>query len=178
MTVFSSERRNVVKRSSEVPQGVNMQPRLLIATSALIISASCGGSTSTGPTNTNTKTNPPRSMSAKVDGTAWTATSVGGSVTNGIAILVGTNVSQTLGISFVPTVGTQAMTPTGIVIGQVTVGSQTWQATGTTGSSGSVTVTSASAARVVGTFSFTAPPLGGGSAAARQVTAGTFDVTF
>ena len=153
-----------------------MQPRVLIAISALIVSAACGGSTSTGPTNT--KTNPPRSMSATVDGTAWTATSVGGSVTNGIAILVGTNVSQTVGISFVPTVGTQAMTPTGIVIGQVTVGNQTWQATGTTGSSGSVTVTSASAARVVGTFSFTAPPLGGGSAAARQVTAGTFDVTF
>lgn len=153
-----------------------MRPRELTVISALVISAACGGSTSTSPTNT--KTNPPRSMSATVDGTAWTATTVGGSVTNGIAILVGGNATQSVGISFVPTVGTQTMTPTGIVIGQVTIGAQAWQTTGAAGSSGSVTVTSASATRVVGTFSFTAPPLGGGSAAARQVTAGVFDVTF
>ena len=153
-----------------------MQRRVLTAISALLVSTACGSSTSTGPTNT--KTNPPRSMSARVDGTAWTATSVGAGVTNGIAILVGTNVSESVSISFVPTVGTQTMTPTGIVIGQVTIGGQTWQATGASGSSGSVTVTTATATHVVGTFSFTAPPLGGGSAAARQVTAGVFDVTF
>jgi hypothetical protein len=157
-----------------------MQRRFLwLAMAALSMSTACGGSSSTAPTNTNThtNTNSARSMSAKVDGTAWTATTVGAGVTGGIAILVGTNVTQSVSISFVPTVGTQTMTPTGIVIGQVTIGGQTWQATGTAGSSGSVTVATATASHVVGTFSFTAPPLGG-TGATRQVTAGTFDVTF
>jgi hypothetical protein len=154
-----------------------MQRRSWLAIAALVTATACGGSSSTAPTNT--KTSGAKSMAARIDGTAWSATSVGGSVTGGIAILVGTNVTQTVSISFVPTVGTQTMTPTGIVIGQVTIGSQTWQATGTSGSSGSVTVTTATANRVVGTFNFAAPLLGGGAnASTRQVTAGTFDVTF
>src|SRR5436190_20017876 len=154
-----------------------MQRRSWLAIAALVTATACGGSSSTAPTNT--KTSGTKSMAARVDGTAWSATSVGGSVTGGLAILVGTNVTQSVSISFVPTVGTQTMTPTGIVIGQVTIGNQTWQATGTSGSSGSVTVTTATATRVVGTFSFTAPLLAGGATAStRQVTAGTFDVTF
>jgi hypothetical protein len=144
---------------------------------ALLTSTACGGSSSTGPTKTTT--NGAKSMSAKIDGAAWSATTVGGGVTGGIEILVGTNGTQSVSISFVPTAGTQTMTPTGIVIGQVTIGSQTWQASGAAGSSGSVTVTTATATHLVGTFTFTAPVLGGsGSPATRQVTAGTFDVTF
>jgi len=100
-------------------------------------------------------------------------------VTNGIAILAASNGTQTIGLSFVPSVGTQTVTATGIVIGQVTIGGQTWQASGGAGSSGSVTVSTATATHLVGTFSFTAPALTtGATPATRQVTAGVFDVTF
>lgn len=156
-----------------------MQRRLFLAMSALLVSTACGGSssdnTATGPTNNNSA----RSMSAKIDGASWIATTVGAGVANGIAILAASNGTQTVGLSFVPIVGTQTMTPTGIVIGSVTIGSQMWQATGTTGSSGTVSVTTATANHLVGTFSFTAPAFTtGATPAIRQVTAGAFDVTF
>jgi hypothetical protein len=118
-------------------------------------------------------------MSAKVDGVAWTATTVGAGVTSGVAILAGGNASQTIAISFAATTGTQTMTPTGIVTGSVTIGGQMWQASGTPGSSGTVTVTTATASHLVGTFSFTAPAFASSTTpATRQVTAGAFDVTF
>ena len=157
-----------------------MQRRLLVAMSALLVSTACGSSgsdnTTTGPTKNN---NSARSMSAKIDGASWVATNVGGSVTNGIAILAATNGTQTIGLSFLPSVGTQIVTATGLVIGQVMIGGQTWQASGGAGSSGSVTVTTATANHLVGTFSFTAPAFTtGATPATRQVTAGVFDVTF
>jgi len=158
-----------------------MRRRLFVAMSALLLSSGCGSSSdngTTGPNNNNHNPSGARSMSAKVDGVAWTATAVGAGITNGIAIVSGATATQGVTISFVPTTGTQTITPTGIVIGSVIVGGQMWQTNGT-GGSGTVTVTSASATRVVGTFSFTAPPFTGNTASpARQVTAGTFDVTF
>ena len=158
-----------------------MHRRLLLAMSVLLVSTACGGSssdnTTTGPTNNNN--NSARSMSAKIDGVAWTATTVGAGVSNGIAILAAGNGTTTIGLSFVPAVGTQTVTATGIVIGQLTIGGQTWQTAGIAGGSGSVTVTTATANHLVGTFSFTAPALtSGATPATRQVTAGAFDVTF
>jgi len=154
-----------------------MQRRISTAVLALLMAAACGGSDSgsTAPNNTSA-----RQMSAKVDGNTWTATSVGAGITNGIAIIVGTNVTQTVSIAFAAVTGTQTITPTGIVIGQVTIGTQTWQAGGVTGTgTGTVTVTTASANHLVGTFSFTAQAVAPGtSPASRQVTTGTFDVTF
>jgi hypothetical protein len=158
-----------------------MQRRLFLAMSVLLVSTACGSSsdnTTTGPTNNNNN-NSARSMSAKIDGASWVATTVGAGVTNGIAILAASNGTQTIGLSFVPSVGTQTVTATGIVIGQLTIAGQTWQTSGNSGGSGSVTVTTATTNHLVGTFSFTAPALTtGATPATRQVTAGVFDVTF
>jgi hypothetical protein len=146
--------------------------------SVLLVSAACGSSSSssgtTGPTNTGT-----RVMTAKVDGVAWSTTSAGGSVSNGVFILAGSDGTQTVGISFAAgSTGTQSISPSTVVSGSLTIGAQTWKANVGTGT-GTVTITTSTANHVAGAFSFTAQALvAGTSPAIRQVTAGTFDVTF
>jgi hypothetical protein len=144
--------------------------------SVLLVSTACGGSSgsgTTGPTNTST-----RVMSAKVDGAAWVTTIAGGSATNGLVILAGSDGTQTIAISFAATPGTQTISPGTIVSGSLTVGALMWKAGPGTGT-GTVTVTIATANHVAGTFSFTAQGIVASTTpATRQVTAGTFDVTF
>lgn len=153
-----------------------MRRCLMMLTSALVISTACGGSSgsgSTGPTNTGGRT-----MSAKVDGAAWSTLAVGGSVSNGAVILAGSDGTQTIGISFAAAAGTQTISAGTIVSGSLTIGSLTWKA-GPGSGTGTVTVTAATANHFAGTFSFTAQGLVASTTpATRQVTAGTFDVTF
>ena len=153
-----------------------MRRRLAMTMSVLLVSTACGGSSnsaSTGPNNTST-----RVMSARVDGAAWNTTIAGGSATNGLVILAGSDGAQTIAISFAASVGTQTISPGTVVSGSLTVGALMWKAGPSTGT-GSVTVTTVTANHVVGTFSFTAQGLVATTTpATRQVTAGTFDVTF
>jgi hypothetical protein len=153
-----------------------MRRRWMMVASALVVSTACGSSSSsssTGPTNTGGRT-----LSAKVDGVAWSTNSVGGSVANGVVILAGSDGTQTIGISFAPTTGTQPISVSTVVSGSLTIGSQTWKAGPGTGT-GTVTVTTATANHFVGTFSFTGQGVVSSvTPATRQVTAGTFDVTF
>ena len=153
-----------------------MRRCLMMLTSALVISTACGGSSgsgSTGPTNTGG-----RAMSAKVDGAAWSTSAVGGSVSNGAVILAGSDGTQTIGISFAQTTGTQSISAATVVSGSLTIGAQTWKAGPGTGT-GTVTVTTATANHFVGTFSFTGQGVVNSvTPATRQVTVGTFDVTF
>jgi hypothetical protein len=150
----------------------------MIVMSALVVSTACGGSSSssngsTGPTNTGGRT-----LSAKVDGVAWSTNVVGGSVANGVVILAGSDGTQTIGISFAQTTGTQSVSAATVVSGSLTIGSQTWKAGPGTGA-GTVTVTTATANHFAGTFSFTGQGVVSSvTPATRQVTAGTFDVTF
>jgi hypothetical protein len=117
-------------------------------------------------------------MSAKIDGAAWTTALAGGSATNGLVILAGSDGAQTIAISFAATTGTQTISPGTIVSGSLAIGALTWKAGPGTGT-GSVTVTTATANHVVGTFNFTAQGIVATTTpATRQVTAGTFDVTF
>src|SRR5689334_20799260 len=152
---------------------------------ALAFAAACGGgsSDSTGPTQTtNLVTN--GSFSAVVNGTAWSA--VGRvAVNQSGSLLVVAAVSGTYVFSFGigpfsgpgtfsfvyaplanPPTASQAI---------VSLGSQTW-ATSAQGGTGSITITTFSAGRVAGTFSFDAPSAGSGGAL--HVTNGSFDVTF
>ena len=154
-----------------------MRRCLAMAMSVLLVSTACGSSSdsgTTGPTNTGT-----HAMTAKVDGVAWSTGSVGGSASNGVVILAGSDGTQTIGISFAAgTTGTQVISASTVVSGSLTIGAQTWKANVGTGT-GTVTVTTSTANHVVGTFSFTAQALvAGTSPTTRQVTAGTFDVTF
>jgi len=154
-----------------------MQRRVAITISLLLASAACRSSSNSGttaPNNTGT-----RAMTAKVDGVAWSKASVGGSASNGVVILAGSDGTQTIGISFAAgTTGTQAISASTVASGSLTIGAQTWKASVGTGT-GNVTVTTSTANHVVGTFSFTAQAVtSGATPATRQVTVGTFDVTF
>src|SRR5213075_2548496 len=99
--------------------------RVLIAISALLVSTACGSSSdggTTGPTNTG------RSMSAKIDGATFTTTIAGAGVTNGLAILSGSDGTTTLAMSFAASAGTQSVGAGTIVSGQLTAGGLAWKA--------------------------------------------------
>ncbi len=133
----------------------------------------CGTET-TAPQPTN------GSITAQIDGGSFSATTVAATYTNGIMGLGGTD-SQGRGIGIggqVPGPGTYTVGVTGTANFSVTIGSAVWQAAITLGS-GTLTVTSISAAGAKGTFQFTAGPVPNSTATGNKVvTAGTFDVKF
>jgi len=154
----------------------------MLGTAALVVVTACGGDSSNdGPTNPNQNPTGNRSMSARIDGTAWTATSVAAGVTNGLLIIAGTNVTQTFSIAVAVAqgTGTQTVGPSSVTYGNLLVGQQSWAANGSLGGPGSITLTTLTATRAAGTFSFTVKALTqGASPATRQVTSGAFDVVF
>ncbi len=120
------------------------------------------------------------SMTAKIDGTSFSAAAVSATYTSGILGLGGTDSQgRTIGIGGqVPGPGTYPVGVTSPANFSVTIGGAGWQAAITLGS-GSFTVTSISATGAKGTFQFTAGPVPGTAATGNKVvTAGAFDVTF
>lgn len=154
---------------------------VLIAAASM---AACGGGGDGGPAGPNPNQNTSKStMSARIDGTQWTATNVGVTARNGALIVAGANtagVGVGFGASMIQGTGTQTFGP-GIVStanGSVTQATMAWSASNFQGS-GSVTLTTLTANRATGTFTFTAPALIAGSTPSpRVVTAGQFDVTW
>ena len=143
--------------------------------------AACGGSDG-GPASPNPNQNTSKStMSARIDGTQWTATAVGVTARNGALIVAGANgagVGIGIGASMIQGTGTQTFGPTSAANGGVTASTMSWGANSFQGS-GSVTLTTLTANRATGTFTFSAPALGAGSTPSpRVVTSGVFDVTF
>ncbi len=162
---------------------------------AMMFLSACGGSSD--------ESSPPAMMgpgpstttggvfSAKIDGVAWTATTVstlrdaGSLSATGAAFLGGgTTTSAALGFTLV---GTGAVTyPVNASSGAANVNLQIiggsapggW-ANFVSGSSGSIVVTSVTATGMSGTFSFTLGPVAGtGALGNKTVTEGVFNVTF
>jgi hypothetical protein len=144
---------------------------------------SSGNSTLTSGTNSGPTTPTPSSssMTAQINGVAWTATSVVVTYANGILTITGTDNTTTLGI------GVAATGPATVTIGLtaiLTIAGQpgSWQAAVTNGS-GSITlatlVTTGSARSASGTFLFNlvATP-GSGSSGTKTISGGTFNVSF
>jgi hypothetical protein len=141
--------------------------------------AGCGGD-STGPEITiPTPIN--GSMSARIDGTNWSAvglTAIASAGSPTIISIGATNTQFTLGMAWVDS-GPRTYT-VGQSIGlnaTLTSGSSAWNAAATLGS-GSITVTTRTAERVAGTFTFTMVPAGAGVTGTRSVTNGVFDIRF
>jgi hypothetical protein len=135
--------------------------------------AGCGNSP-TAPVPTN------GSITATVDGSSFSAVTVAATYTGGIMGLGGTDSQgRTLGIGGqIPGPGTYTIGPTSPANFALTIGSASWQAAITLGS-GTLTVTSISAAGAKGTFQFTAGPVPGTTASGNKVvTQGAFDVKF
>jgi hypothetical protein len=152
----------------------------LVLAAALLMTAACS-SKSTSPTGTTT--NPTNTsgnqMSAKVDGVQWNAVTVVVNKGSGYLIVSGGSVGEAIAILFATTgTGTQNFTQVATSNGNILIGSNSWIAGGTIGS-GSVTITTLTANRAVGTFSFTGQAITTTvSPQQRQVTNGAFDVTF
>jgi hypothetical protein len=162
-----------------------MQRSLQLLSIALLASAfGCGGSDSNGVTNPNPQQTA-GTMSARIDGVTWTAAAVAVAVnTNGIIISgASTNgIGVAVGASRVLGTGTQTFGNGANfnALATMTTGTQSWSATGIQGSnsSGSITLTTLTSTRAVGTFTFNAAALAGGAAGTKAVTSGAFDVKF
>lgn len=131
----------------------------------------------TGPATPNNH----GSMSAVIDGVAWTAVSI---LTDSAApssiIVHGSNATQTLVIA-IPVdqgPGTQTVGSTTPVFAGLVMGSRSWLASRTQGGSGSITLTTVAAGHIVGTFEFTLAEHDGASPSDRQVSSGKFDVNY
>jgi len=161
-----------VKRVSTLP---------CFASLALIALAACGGSDG-GPTGTNA-TLGDGAMTASINGAAWRSEKSGdkGSHSGTIYAVVGLNTSYTisLGIAGLTGPGTVNLSLAGgngsIAIVANSTGS--W-GTAFSGGSGTITVTTLTANRIAGTFSFDAPAGSGQATGTLQVRNGQFDVTF
>ena len=146
-----------------------------LAVMALVTLCACDHDT-TGPAKPNNG-----SMSAVIDGAAWTAVSIAtDSAAPSSIIIQGSNATQTLVIA-IPVdqgPGTQTVGSTTPVFAGVVMGSRSWLASRTQGGAGSITLTTVAAGHVVGTFEFTLAEHDGASPAERQVSSGKFDVKY
>lgn len=150
----------------------------------LALATACGSdkSSTTEPTQTtNLVTN--GSFGATINGTAWSAVSrvaVSRSTTNNIvAIAAGSSTyTLTFGIGPVTAAGNFSLNfgqPSIAIISAAT--GQGWT-TATQGGTGSITITTFTANRIAGSFSFEAVPITGGATGTVRVTNGSFDVTY
>ena len=143
---------------------------------ALVTLCACDRDT-TGPAKPNSN----GSMSAVIDGSAWTAVSITTDSAAPSSIIVrGSNADQSLVVA-IPLergVGTQTIGWTTPVFAGLVVGSQSWLASRTQGGAGSITLTTVTPGHIVGTFQFTLAKHEGATPAERQVSSGQFDVRY
>ena len=147
-----------------------------LAVTALIAFCACGRDT-TGPGKPNSN----GSMSAVIDGAAWTAVSITtDSAAPSSIIIHGSNGTQTLVVA-IPVdqgPGTQTVGSTTPVFAGLVIGSQSWLASRTQGGSGSITLTTVVPGHIVGSFQFTLAKHEGAIPAERQVRSGQFDLRY
>ncbi len=117
---------------------------------------------------------------ATIDGTQWTSAATTAIAANG-GIFTITGSQGTTAMSFtLYSIGAPGTYPLGVGgtvaggIATLTTAPSSWS-TPLSGAAGTITISAVSATRIAGTFSYTATPLIG-QAAARSVTAGSFDV--
>jgi hypothetical protein len=163
-----------------------MRFRPFFLSAALLFVAACGSDSSspTAPPPSQTLTH--GTMSAVVDGQAWTA-SVGlqAAYQNNILAFAGVAAgNSTIAIALAPLGGPGTYT---ISVGEATNASYSipggapsqWQALGGVGGTGSVVLTTLTATGASGTFSFELPPITNTSATGtKSITNGKFDLTF
>lgn len=153
-----------------------MRIRLFGAALLLGLTAACGGDGPTGPGG-NTLIN--GSFSARVDGSAFAATSatvlVNGNITS---IGAGTAAGHGMGFAWVDAgPGTYTIDNLSPTNATYTIVGGGWVA-GVSGGSGAIVVTTRTANRVAGTFSFVMVPGAGSASGNKTITQGAFDLTF
>lgn len=152
--------------------------RLIVLPATLILSFACGGG-SKNPAAPPNNPNAVGSMSASIDGTNWSAIAVTARKSNGIVIASGSDAVRTVTISFLPNgTGNQQIAANSVALAILLIGGQSWSANAVGQGGGTVNLTTLTATRAVGTFTFTAVASQGTTPATRQVTNGKFDVRF
>ena len=162
------------------------KPARLLLSIALFLAAACSKK-SDGPTSSNGTTGGngtagTNSMSAKIDGAQWTAYTVAVQKSTGYVIVSGASLdSKAIAVLFATSgTGTQSIVLGGVMNGNVIINGASWSASGLfPATSGSVTLTTLTATRAVGTFTLTLQAtLTTTTPQQRLVTGGAFDVTF
>lgn len=153
---------------------------LMKLTAALVLLGACGEDALSPDEGDSQLAN--GSMSARIDGEAWSATAaLAVGYTGGILAFAGSDASQvTIGVGFIPDgLKTYPIGPSEPTNGNLTLGStESWAASSSMGS-GTVTLTSFTANSASGTFTFIAEPVSTtGATGTRSLTEGVFDVTF
>jgi len=155
----------------------------------LLVTTACGGSDE--PTDPNSPNPPPpggsANFTASVDGQAWasaanltnvTAAQSGTYIISG-SVLAGASVrALTLTLMNIPATGTYPLGTGAGVSGGTAIYAESaggWL-TPLSGEAGTITITTLSATRIAGTFSFAATATSGGATGTRTVTNGAFDL--
>ena len=169
----------------ETPSEDNVHRRSAILVAlAVVVGGACGGDKSTGPSTTGVGDG---NMSATINGVAWRSTKSGdrASRSNTFIAVVGLSVGNpvytvSLGIGGLSGPGTVNLDLNAGGNGSSAIVSNSTGGWGTafSGGKGTITVTSLSATRVVGSFSFDAPAGSGKATGVLQVRNGKFDVSF
>jgi hypothetical protein len=149
--------------------------RAAVAVAFAVFFAACGSDEPTGPAPLANGT-----YSAKIDGVDFNATSaavIGGA--GGLYSLGGGNTSgRTIGFAWLDAGPGTYVIGAGATVGSHTHMGQTWSASSAQGS-GSIVVTTSTATRVAGTFSFVLQAdAASGATGTRTVTQGVFDLTY
>ena len=160
-----------------------MRCRLVLGVLAVILVSACGkgnpmnsggGSGGTGGGTTSSGT-----MTAQIDGSAFSSTTAAGTLSGGILAISGGDTSgRSIAFAFFPT-GTGTHTTSGNVGTNfiVVVNFQGFSAVSGNGS-GTITLTTLTSNKAIGTFSCVAMASSGGAVGSKNVTNGTFNVTF
>lgn len=162
------------------------RPSIALATFALIGASACGGSDKATGTNStsNATTAGDGAISMTINGTAWRSLKGADRVSKSgtVYAIVGLNLPYTISL------GVAGLTAPGTVNLNLATGGQGSLAivanatggwgTAFNGGTGTITVTTLTATRIAGTFSFDAVPGSGNAAGTLQVRNGKFDVTF
>jgi hypothetical protein len=163
-----------------------MAIRRLALAALLTVLAGCGGSSPTGPSSNTQSTS---SLTARIDGTQWTAASgIFGNYQNNILSIGGSNTGSQVTLGFAVgrgdggplTTATYSFGPLEGHNATLYMGNpvQGWFG-GPNFGSGTVTITALSSTGAAGTFTFTLVPTPGtGSSGNKAITQGLFNIRF
>ncbi len=157
-----------------------MKPAHWIVPLLIVLAAACGSS---GDSVTDPEVNLPQgSLSARIDGTTWRAsTALGATYSGNVLAFAGTNNASTLALAvgIIHGPGTYSIGQIGAPSnGLFMEGTRSWHAVSGVGT-GTVTITAISATRATGTFSFTAQAVANsGASGSKAVTEGRFDLKY
>jgi hypothetical protein len=146
---------------------------------AMFVAAACGGSGDGNPAGLPQNDT---TLTASLDGgVTFTAATASITSSQGRLLIIGSNgPNESMGLGFDLRTGQQSSGTSGTATASyVFIGQGGWAAgPNLAASSGTLTLTTATANRVVGTFSFTLVSTGGSAPATRQLTNGRIDITY